>query len=70
MNQEIFALRRKALLEKLPPGSMAVVMAAPHFLRNGDAHFEYRTNSYFYYLTGVREQEAAAIFLEIGRAHV
>jgi Xaa-Pro aminopeptidase len=63
INQELFALRRKALLEKLPPGSMAVVMSAPHFLRNGDAHFEYRTNSYFYYLTGVREQEAAAIFM-------
>jgi Xaa-Pro aminopeptidase len=63
MNQEIFAARRKAFLSRLPQGSMAVLMAAPHFLRNGDAHYEFRTNSYFYYLTGVREQEAAAIFV-------
>lgn len=63
MNQEIFANRRKAFLSKLPPGSMAVLMAAPHAHRSADTHYEYRTSSYFYYLTGVREQEAAAIFL-------
>jgi Xaa-Pro aminopeptidase len=63
MNQEIFALRREAFLAKLRPGSMAVLFAAPHAKRNDDVHFEYRTSSYFYYLTGVREQEAAAIFL-------
>jgi Xaa-Pro aminopeptidase len=63
MNQEIFAVRRKAFLEKMRPGSMAIFFAAPHARRNDDVHFEYRTNSFFYYLTGVREQEAAAIFL-------
>ncbi|HEY8279741.1 MAG TPA: aminopeptidase P N-terminal domain-containing protein [Bdellovibrionota bacterium] len=63
MNQEIFALRRKAFLERLRPGSMAILFAAPHAKRNDDVHYEYRTCSYFYYLTGVREQEAAAIFL-------
>ncbi len=63
MNQEIFALRRKAFLERLRPGSIAVLFSAPHAKRNDDVHFEYRTCSYFYYLTGVREQEAAAIFL-------
>src|SRR5262245_28627255 len=63
MNQEIFASRRKAFLERLRPGSMAVLFAAPHAKRNDDVHFEYRTCSYFYYLPGMREQEAAAIFL-------
>ncbi|MGZ3653389.1 MAG: aminopeptidase P N-terminal domain-containing protein [Bdellovibrionota bacterium] len=63
MNQEIFALRRKTFLEKMRPGSIAVLFAAPHGKRNSDVHFEYRTCSYFYYLTGVREQEAAAIFM-------
>lgn len=62
MNQEIFLARRKAFLERLGSG-MAVLFAAPHGKRNDDVHFEYRTCSYFYYLTGVREQEAAAIFL-------
>jgi Xaa-Pro aminopeptidase len=63
MNQEVFANRRKAFLAKMRPGSMAVLFAAPHAQRNSDVHFEYRTCSYFYYLTGVREQEAAAIFM-------
>lgn len=63
MNQEIFASRRRAFLERLRPGSMAVLFAAPHAKRNDDVRYEFRTCSYFYYLTGVREQEAAAIFL-------
>lgn len=62
MNQEIFAKRRKAFLEKLGDG-MAVLMAAPHAKRNDDVHHPYRTCSYFYYLTGLVEEEAAAIFL-------
>jgi Xaa-Pro aminopeptidase len=63
MNQEIFAARRKAFLEKLPRGALAVVMAAPHQKRSADSHYRYRTNSFFYYLTGVREEEAAALFM-------
>jgi Xaa-Pro aminopeptidase len=62
MNQEIFAKRRQAFLQQLGEG-MAIFFAAPHAKRNSDVHYEYRTCSYFYYLTGVREQEAAAIFL-------
>jgi len=62
MNQEIFQKRRKAFMEKLGDG-MAVLMAAPHAKRNDDVHYEYRTCSYFYYLTGLVEEEAAAIFL-------
>lgn len=61
MNQEIFASRRKEFLKRLGTGS-AILFAAPHAKRNDDVHYEYRTSSYFYYLTGFREQEAAAIF--------
>ena len=63
INQEIYAARRKAFLQQLGPNGMAVLFSAPHAKRNDDVHFEYRTCSYFYYLTGFREQEAAAIFL-------
>lgn len=62
MNQEVFAARRKEFLAKLGD-SMAVLFSAPHQKRNDDVHFSYRTCSYFYYLTGFAEQEAAAIFL-------
>lgn len=62
MRQEIFANRRKELYGKLK-GGMAIVLAAPVGKRNNDVHYEYRTSSNFYYLTGVREEEAAAIFI-------
>lgn len=62
MNQEIFAQRRKEFLNKLGD-SMAVLFAAPHQKRNDDVGFEHRTCSFFYYLTGFREGNAAAIFL-------
>ncbi len=61
MTQEIFAQRRKIFMDKLGDG-MAILFASPHAKRNDDVHYEYRTCSYFYYLTGLREQEAAAIF--------
>lgn len=63
MNQEIFAARRRAFLDRVGKDGMAVLFSAPHAKRNDDVHYEYRTDSYFYYLTGFREQEAAAIFL-------
>ncbi|MCO5144510.1 MAG: aminopeptidase P N-terminal domain-containing protein [Oligoflexia bacterium] len=62
MTQEIFAKRRKELFEKLN-GGMAVLFAAPVATRNNDVHYEFRSSSDFYYLTGFREEEAAAIFL-------
>jgi Xaa-Pro aminopeptidase len=61
MNQEIFAQRRKEFFKRLGNGT-AILFAAPHATRNDDVHYEYRSSSYFYYLTGFREQEAAAIF--------
>ncbi|MGZ3693018.1 MAG: aminopeptidase P N-terminal domain-containing protein [Bdellovibrionota bacterium] len=61
MNQEIFAARRKEFLKRLGNGT-AILFAAPHAKRNDDVHYEYRTSSYFYYLTGFKEQEAAAVF--------
>ena len=62
MNQDIFAQRRQRFYQHMQ-GGMAVLFSAPHATRNADSHYEYRTCSYFYYLTGVREEHAAAIFL-------
>lgn len=62
-----FAARRKRLLEQLPADSIAVIAAAPEVYRNGDAHYFYRQDSDFYYLTGFNEPEAVAVFIP-GRA--
>lgn len=57
-----FKNRRQQLLNKLGNDSIAIISAAPEYLRNGDADYRYRQNSDFYYLTGFSEPEAVAIF--------
>jgi Xaa-Pro aminopeptidase len=42
-------------------GGIAVIPTAPERVRNRDAHFPYRFDSYFYYLTGFPEPEAALV---------
>jgi len=42
---------------------VAVIATAPEQLRNGDAHYPYRFDSYFYYLTGFPEPEAVLLLI-------
>jgi Xaa-Pro aminopeptidase len=58
-----FAHRRQTFLKALPEGSIAILTSAEECLRNGDAHYPYRQNSDFYYLTGFNEPEAVAVFI-------
>jgi len=64
---EEFSHRRAAFLKALPANSIAILAASNECLRNGDAHYPYRQNSNFYYLTGFAEPEAVAVFIP-GRA--
>ena len=57
---EIFRCRRDALAERLG-NAIAIIPAAPHYLRNNDAEYEYRQNSDFYYLTGFTEPESVLV---------
>lgn len=50
--------RRKHLAMQLPQGSIALIPAARECLRNGDAHYRFRQDSDFYYLTGFNEPDA------------
>lgn len=61
-HSEIYARRRAALLNKMQRG-IALVIAAPEAVRNGDAHYPYRQDSSFYYLTGFNEPEAALLLI-------
>ena len=56
-----YVARRQALARKLPAGAIAVVAAANEVSRNGDAHYRFRQDSDFYYLTGFNEPEAVLI---------
>ncbi len=45
---------------------VAIIPTAPERVRNRDAHYPYRFDSYFYYLTGFREPEAVLIVIAGG----
>lgn len=44
-------------------GGVAVIPTAPERVRNRDAHFPYRADSYFQYLTGFNEPEAVLVLV-------
>lgn len=58
-----YAARQKRLLTKLGKGSIAIIPAGGHKVRNHDAEFPFRQNSDFYYLTGFPEADAVAVFV-------
>jgi Xaa-Pro aminopeptidase len=60
-----FAARRRTLLQRMAedgPG-VAVIPSAGEVLRNRDAHFPFRFDSYFYYLTGFVEPDAVLVLV-------
>ncbi len=62
---EPFRIRRLSLLERMQAagGGIAVIPTAPERIRNRDTHFPYRPDSYFHYLSGFPEPEAALLLI-------
>jgi Xaa-Pro aminopeptidase len=58
----IYKKRRAALLKKMQHG-IAIIPTAPEVARNADAHYDYRHDSNFYYLTGFAEPEAVLVLI-------
>ena len=58
ITQKEYQARRHALASRLPADSIAVIPAASELLRNGDAHYRFRQDSDFSYLTGFNEPDA------------
>jgi Xaa-Pro aminopeptidase len=56
-------VRRRAKLAQHIGNGVAVVSTAPERLRNRDAHYPYRYDSYFYHLTGFTEPEAVVVMV-------
>ncbi|MBN8481323.1 MAG: Xaa-Pro aminopeptidase [Xanthomonadales bacterium] len=53
-----FARRRRQLMRMAGRDAIVIVPAAPERLRNNDAHYPYRQDSDFHYLTGFPEPDA------------
>ena len=62
MDPTLFGSRRARLAAGMRRG-IAVIPTAPERARNGDAHYPYRYDSYFYYLTAFREPEAVLVVI-------
>jgi len=63
-----FADRRRRLMERMTPDSIAIVPAAPERVRNRDVLYPFRQDSDFQYLTGFGEPEAVLVLIP-GREH-
>ena len=63
-----YARRRKALMAQMEPNSIAILPAAPVYIRNRDVEHVYRQDSDFQYLTGFPEPEAVLVLVP-GREH-
>ena len=59
----VHVARRARLAERMRAagGGVAVLFNAPEVVRNRDSHYPYRWDSYFYYLSGFPEPEAALV---------
>ena len=58
ISKQDYARRRKALMNQMEPNSIAILPAAPVYVRNRDVEHNYRQDSDFQYLTGFPEPEA------------
>ncbi|KAF1040264.1 MAG: Xaa-Pro aminopeptidase [Herbaspirillum frisingense] len=64
-NATPFAARRERLIASMQKagGGVAIIPTAPEVMRNRDADYPYRHDSYFYYLSGFAEPEAVLVLV-------
>jgi len=60
-----FSTRRAQLIAQMQAqgGGIAIIPTAPEVMRNRDADYPYRHDSYFYYLSGFTEPEAVIVLI-------
>lgn len=63
ITRQEYQARRQKLASQMQAGSVAIIPAAEELLRNGDAHYRFRQNSDFYYLSGFNEPEALLLIM-------
>ena len=61
-SMESYRTRRQRLASQMQNG-VAIIATAPEQIRNRDAHYPYRFDSYFYYLTGFKEPESVLVLI-------
>ena len=61
IKQKEYARRRRQLMRMAGEDSIIILQAAPARIRNNDAHYAYRQDSDFYYLSGFPEPESVIV---------
>ena len=64
----VYAQRRAKLAALIGPKGIAIIPTAPEQQRNRDSDFLFRPDSYFYYLTGFSEPQAALVITGDGKS--
>ncbi|MEJ2384926.1 MAG: aminopeptidase P N-terminal domain-containing protein [Xanthomonadales bacterium] len=63
IKQKEYARRRRQLMRMAGEDAIVILQAAPARIRNNDAHYAYRQDSDFLYLTGFREHDAVLVMV-------
>ena len=63
IKQKEYARRRRQLMRRAGEDAIIVLQAAPARIRNNDAHYAYRQDSDFMYLTGFPEHDALLVMI-------
>ncbi|MEE4216209.1 MAG: aminopeptidase P N-terminal domain-containing protein [Xanthomonadales bacterium] len=63
IKQKEYARRRRQLMRMAGDDAIIILQAAPARIRNNDAHYAYRQDSDFLYLTGFREPDALLVMV-------
>ena len=67
MTSSVYQTRRAELARRMGPGGVAIIPTAPEQQRNRDSDFQFRHDSYFYYLSGFVEPRAWLVITGDGR---
>lgn len=61
INNRLFIENRKNFVEKLLPGSMAIINSNDEYTRSGDQNFPFHQNADLFYLSGIDQEETILI---------
>ena len=61
--QDDLKSRRARLMEKLSPEAMAIFWSAPTQVYSHDVDYEYRQDSYLYYLSGIEQEDTILVIM-------
>ncbi len=63
MTDTALYVQRRKQVQHLMQSGIAIIPTALEVVRNADAHYDYRHDSYFYYLTGFAEPESVLLLI-------